>query len=651
MNATMFRFSSAKRRQHIAAGVSPQFVTATTRKPRSGDSNRRSLPALCGLRGYAARFCGLTPAAMCCRRFAAEKRKFKTYRSNSWCCLLTCAAGFLFASVGTPASADDNPFVFRDVAKESGLVPSLTGMNGHGAGWGDLNGDGFPELYVGSFDKSGEHPNVLFLNAKGKTFSSARSKTTRVTGRANSILFVDFDNDGDLDVYLSNLGGGKSGYAATDSRLFRNDGGPEMLIDISTDSGACPKGFRGRGATAFDYDGNGLLDLLIGEAVHYGSPRRSKILRNLGELKFEDVSEQVGLPAGITGLGTAAGDVNNDGWPDIFLAGRNGGNRLFLNDGQGRFKEHPQSPKLFEWSFSDGDDTPCGVCFADVNLDGWTDLLIGQHYDRPWQEPVPIRLYLNRRGVLKIESVFTMHPIPPFKEVTGQAGLVPLFLKAPHVEVQDFDNDGLPDISTSIVRFAGDQVVPTIFRGTGAGPDGIPKFTLTGREANDYPTKADREIRRSGEFFAKLLADRKIMYTAPTADFDRDGRLDMFLANWFAKSPSMLLRNETAKQNWLQVKLNGTAPLNRMAIGCKVKLYETGKAGEASALIGNREISLGFGYASGHEAVAHFGLGKRESCDMVIEFPHGLGRVTHRNVKANQRFETNLAARRERLRQ
>jgi enediyne biosynthesis protein E4 len=566
--------------------------------------------------------------------------------STPLCCFLTCLAGL------SVSRAADSPFSFRDVTKEVGLLLPLTGMNGHGAGWGDLNGDGFPELYVGGFDKSGEHPNVLFLNSQGKSFSPVSAKPTRVSGRANSILFVDFDNDGDLDVYLSNLGGGKSGYAETGSRLFRNDGGPEMLTDISAESGACPPGFRGRGATAFDYDGDGLLDLLIGEAVHYGSPRRSRILRNRGKLKFEDVSGKVGLPAGLTGLGTAAADVNNDGWPDIFLAGRNGGNRLFLNDGNGQFEEHPQSPKLFEWQFQDGDDTPCGVCFADVNLDGWPDLLIGQHYDRPWQSPVPIRLYLNRGGLLKTGTEEISKRVPQFEEVTAAAGLTPLFLKAPHVEVQDFDNDGLPDISTSIVRFAGEKVVPTIFRGIGVGQDGVPRFELTGRDTNNFPTKADREIRRSGEFFTKVLAERKIMYTAPapTADFDRDGRLDIFLANWFAESPSMLLRNETEKKSWLQVKLTGRAPLNRMAIGCKAKLYEAGKAGEASSLIGSREISVGFGYASGHEAVAHFGLGTRKSCDLVIEFPHGLGQVTHRNVKSNQRFETNLAARRERLR-
>ena len=184
-------------------------------------------------------------------------------------------------------------------------------------------------------------------------------------------------------------------------------------------------------------------------------------------------------------------------------------------------------------------------------------------------EPRPDPAVPQSRGLLKTGTEEISKRVPQFEEVTAAAGLTPLFLKAPHVEVQDFDNDGLPDISTSIVRFAGEKVVPTIFRGIGVGQDGVPRFELTGRDTNNFPTKADREIRRSGEFFTKVLAERKIMYTAPapTADFDRDGRLDIFLANWFAESPSMLLRNETEKKSWLQVKLTGRAPLNRMAIG------------------------------------------------------------------------------------
>lgn len=548
----------------------------------------------------------------------------------------------------TTTVAQTSALRFEDVTQSCGLLESLSGINGHGAGWGDLNADGFPELLVGTFDKSGDHPHELFVNRSGRQFLRLPGGPHRVSARANSILCVDFDNDGDLDVYLSHLSGGKTGHTSTDSRLLRNDGGPSKLVDISQQSGACPPGFRGRGATVLDYDGDGNLDLLIGEALHYGSSRRSRLLRNLGGMRFEDVSSESGLPEGITGLGTAAGDVNGDGWPDLFLAGRYGGNRLFLNVDGGsvgrQFVEHPQSPQLFAWEFTDADDTPAGVCFADLNRDGRLDFVIGQHYGSPWRHPVPIRAYLNR-GTRKQMVAGHELAVPRFEDVTEQAGLLPLFLKAPHVEVQDFDNDGHVDISTSVVRFAADQVVPVIFRGTGLTADGIPKFESVAQGVNDYPTAEDRSIARSSQFFAKLLADRRIIYTAPapSADFDRDGRLDLFFANWFPESPSMLLRNTSAGGHWIEVTVAGSSGINAMGVGSRISVYRSGQAGSADALLGYREISVGFGYASGHEAVAHFGLGDVDSCDLVIEGVNSLARVVREHVSADQRIQISLS--------
>ena len=137
-------------------------------------------------------------------------------------------------------------------------------------------------------------------------------------------------------------------------------------------------GIPGRGASVLDFDGDGLLDLVLGEAIDYGSPRKSRLLRNRGNLRFEDVTDSVGFPHPMTGLGTAVGDVNGDGWPDVFLSGRSGGNRLMVNapskNGQREFVEHPQSRDLFDWEYSDDDDTPAGVCFADLNNDRKMDL-------------------------------------------------------------------------------------------------------------------------------------------------------------------------------------------------------------------------------------------------------------------------------------
>ena len=112
----------------------------------------------------------------------------------------------------------------------------------------------------------------------------------------------------------------------------------------------------------------------------------------------------------------------------------------------------------------------------------------------------------------------------------------------------------------------------------------------------------------------------------------------MLLVNWWTESRSLLLRNETPGGNWLDVQVEGTKGVNRMGIGSKVKIYAVGKIGEPAALLGCREISIGYGYCSGQEAVAHFGLGTVANVDVEITLPHGKGVFTQKNVAANQRL-------------
>src|SRR6185369_17676708 len=105
----------------------------------------------------------------------------------------------------------------------------------------------------------------------------------------------------------------------------------------------------------------------------------------------------------------------------------------------------------------------------------------------------------------------------------------------------------------------------------------------------------------------KLNKEKKVTYmaAAPSADFDRDGRVDIFMANWWVGERSLLLRNETKSGNWLDVTVNGAKGINRMGIGCKVRVYPAGKLGKEDALWGHIEINAGYGYSSGQEAVAH----------------------------------------------
>lgn len=553
-------------------------------------------------------------------------------------CALWLAAVLHLAAPTVNAQSTAGPFRFRDVGRETGFLPAAAGIQGHGAGWGDVDGDGWADLYVGTFHYRDTQPNLFFRNRQGR-FELDDQPQLRFSARATGVLFADLDNDGDLDLYVGSMpapAGGrlaaKLGHPLAGCSLFRNEGGGNFT-DISPGNAACPTEFGGRSVTVLDIDGDGLLDLLVGEEPISGyngsKTRTSRLFRNLGALRFQDVSRETGIPQDAAGLGVAAADVNGDGWPDFFLASTLG-NYLMLNDGTGKVTEATGAHETFAWPTAKGDDMVCGVAISDVNGDALPDIVLGQHYSTPWRKPLANRLYLNR-GV--------SNGLPRFEDVTESAGLSPLPLKGPHVEIQDFDNDGRPDIYTSIVKFAGGQPHPVIFRNVGNRGD-VPRFEEYALGVNDFPTAHDRAITRSGTFFEKMVADRKIIYAAPgpTCDFDRDGRLDMLLPNWWAELPSLLLKNETDGGHWLDVRVAGGDGVNAMGIGARVDLYKAGQGGDPQARIGSREIATGFGYASSQEAVAHFGLADRTECDVVVTLPHGRGRLTRKSVRADQRI-------------
>ena len=540
-------------------------------------------------------------------------------------------------TVREEARASAPALTFRDVSEERGLFPYVAGIRGHGAAWGDVDGDGWLDLYVAAFHTDGGKPNMLFRNRAGR-FELDEQPALRVSGRPTGVVFADLDNDGDLDLYLGSMPAPAGEFPRArpplaGCTLLRNDGGGRFT-NVSQGNGACPPAFGGRSVALLDYDGDGRLDLLVGEDPHpgyNGSPTRSsRLFRNLGGLQFEDATRAAGLPADVPGLGVAAGDVNGDGWPDCFLASADGGNRLFLNRRDGTFREAPGSPERFAWPGSGGDDMICGVAFGDANRDGRLDLVLGPHFEAPVREPQPLRLFLNRPAP---------SGEPEFVEITAAAGLAPIPMKAPHVEFQDFDLDGWPDLVTSVVRFAGGRCHPLVYRHLGLRA-GTPRFHDDTAGVNDFPTPEDAAIRRSRELFAKILRDGKILYTAaaPTGDFDNDGRLDLFLPSWWLETRSLLLRNETSGGHWLKVSVVGGAGVNRMGIGARVNLYRAGAAGRPEALLGCREIAVGYGYASGQPAEAHFGLGNQTEVDVQIVLPHGKGRVLRRGVRADRRL-------------
>lgn len=242
-------------------------------------------------------------------------------------------------------SAEDKPaghaFVFRDVGDETGLFPHLAGIRGHGAAWGDLEGTGWPDLFVASFHDNGSKAGMLFRNDKGK-FRLDTQEHLRTSGAGSGVLFADLANNGRLDLFVSTCATNTNELRRTPSYLFRNDG-QGKFTDISKESGILLPLYAGRGLAALDADGDGLLDLVTVER-YYGPVKVGPVLfHNQGGHRFANLSKEAGLPEGFSSLAVAVADVNNDGWPDLFFTEGEGNHRLYLNNGKGKFVEAPGS--------------------------------------------------------------------------------------------------------------------------------------------------------------------------------------------------------------------------------------------------------------------------------------------------------------------
>jgi hypothetical protein len=499
-----------------------------------------------------------------------------------------------WSSEPMPGSAEIS---FSDQTEALGLVQPLLGMHGHASVWGDFNGDLSPDLFVGTFAdrdpsayrlRGAEGPSpdrLLYSGSGGFTAADIPDMFTRTSGGA----VADLDVDGDLDLVVSRNYDDDTPDAPS-TQVLRNDDGALVPVE----GNGLPTQFGGRSVSIFDYDSDGLPDLFIAEDRFSGGS--SVLLRNLGGLVFEDTTAVAGLPLDVHGLGAAVADLTGDGHQDLIVSGSN---RLFVAAGDGTFREADSS--VFGWQVFGPEDDVAGVSIADVNRDGMLDIAIGQHFNSTVDDgrQVPVRLYLNR-GTDGSGN-------PAFEDVTEAAGLIGLPTKAPHVEINDLDNDGWPDLLTT--ASASDATAPAVFRHTGLDGD-IPTFSTP--EGLGHP---------------------QYWVAGPTADVDRDGRLDVFLVEWEPSLPSLLMHNETGSGNWVEVSVG---PEYQFGIGWRVEVYRAGGSGEPESLLGAREITVTQGYSSGVAPIAHFGLGEETEVDIRLVPPGGAEPTTVDRVAANQ---------------
>ena len=488
-----------------------------------------------------------------------------------------------------PGSTLDSPIRFSNVAPAMDLSDQILGVAIHGAAWGDINGDNYPDLFLGVFANHSTLPNLILLNEKGKRFRKLDNPDVEIRSRNSGASFADFDGDGDDDlvvVHVNDLEGVRHApEMARSNFLYRNDG-EGNFTDVTPASNLGFAGeWTGRNPFVLDYDGDGMLDLLMqDDAVWPESIGHSRLMRNRGDLVFEDVTLDASLGTHLNGLGGAVADINGDSWPDFFFAQSC---TMYINAKDGTFIKARNEfiPPPYNGSTADGNyEWTCGADLGDLDNDGDLDLVMGEHFR---DLPHHIFVFLNEGN--------DDDGLPVFRNVTEAAGIHTTNKRQPYVEIQDYDNDGRPDI------LVGNPEI-FIYRNTGIA-EGIPKL-----EPVSIPEDA------SAGFLGYWVS-------APSADFDLDGKMDVFYGSYDSLVLSPMLKNISRDNNYLKVKISLPEGGNRKGIGATVRIYEKGMSGKPDGLLGMQYITVSRGYSSGGIPEAHFGIPGKDSVDVVVHMP------------------------------
>lgn len=492
---------------------------------------------------------------------------------------------------------------FTEVQDEAHLTyehryrdPAPAEWSAGGVAAGDFDRDGWVDLYVVRGDAG---PNLLFRNRGDGTFEEVGERAGVALAGARSVgpVFVDVDGDGWLDLFVpALLCPRKTGYC-DDLRaprmgavkLFRNRG--DGTFEDVTDRSGLSFTRDSFSAAWGDYDLDGDLDLFVAHWGEFRPPGSSEHLwRNNGDWTFTDVSVPLGVSAAyefVTGeIGDLSftpnfADIDSDGWPDLLVAGDFRQSKVFRNLAGRQFIDVTK-PVI-------SDENGMGAAVGDYDNDGDLDWFVSSIWD-PDQDNRENNWYVSGNRLYRNRGD------GEFEDATDAAG-VRIGYWGWAATFADLDNDGWLDLyhvngwrtdDPEAYEFHHDPAV--LFRNRGDG-------------------SFEEIARRVG------VADRGQGRGVVAFDYDRDGDIDLFVANIEGKP--VLYRNELpADQGFVSVRLVGRPP-NTEGIGARVWV-------EAGGVVQMRELRVGSNFVSQDPAEAHFGLGRATGVERLrVRWPGG----------------------------
>lgn len=511
------------------------------------------------------------------------------------------------ALLATCGSSWATPVRYVDIAAEAGLThvfPNggdeakewILETTGSGAAFLDFDADGLPDAFLVSGDGG---TNRLYRNLGGRRFADVTDRVGLGSeGWGQGVCAGDIDNDGFIDLFVTYWGR---------NRLFRNVSGQRFAPLPVPDTGS-----YSTGCAFLDFDSDGDLDLFIANYLEFDfetTPRpgqhpycfyrnapvacgprglpfeRNELLRNDGDGKFTDVSGPSGIaaPSRNYSLGAVTGDFTKDGLPDIYVACDRTPSILYVNQGDGTFRDEAllRGAALDEHGKAL---SGMGVAAGDFDRDGSADIFRTNFSDER------STLYANRGN-----GDFDDSTVPLGLGVnTSFVGWGCVFL--------DMDHDGWRD-----VLLVNGHVFPEV--------DDLPETDLRYRQPavlyRNIEGQRFRDISASAG--PGILASRAARGLA-AADVDNDGQLEILINSQNAP-PALLDAEKSVQGSWILLQLEGTRS-NRSAIGARVRV-------ESSSGTQYSEVRGGGSYLSQSDLRLHFGLGEDERANVEVRWPSG----------------------------